>query len=57
MQAVLKKLARRRMLPSARLYTTLSDDAPRRFIRMGNPFLFFRVLQGRFELLAAHAGF
>jgi hypothetical protein len=30
----------------------LSDDAPRRFVRLDNPFLFFRVLQGGFELLA-----
>ena len=35
----------------------LSDDAPRRFIRLGNPFLFSRVLQRGFELLAVQASF
>src|SRR6185437_15327820 len=35
----------------------LSDDAPRRFIRLGNPFLFSRVFQGGFELLAVQTSF
>ena len=35
----------------------LSDDAPRRFIRLGNPFPFSRVFQGGFELLAVQASF
>src|ERR1700690_1709981 len=30
----------------------LSDNAPRRFIGFGDPFLFFRVLQSGLELLA-----
>jgi hypothetical protein len=33
-----------------------SDDAPRRFIRLG-PFVFSRVSQGDLELLAVEAGF
>ena len=35
----------------------LGNDAPRRFIRLGNPFVFSRVLQGDLELLAVDASF
>jgi hypothetical protein len=34
-----------------------SDDAPRRFIRLGYPFVFSRVSQGELELLAIDASF
>jgi hypothetical protein len=35
----------------------LSDDTPSRFIRVGNPFLFSRILQCGLELLAVQACF
>ena len=35
----------------------LSEDAPRRFTRLGNPFLFSRVLQRGFELPVVQASF
>jgi hypothetical protein len=53
----------RRRSPASELFRVcgidagLCDHTPRRFVRVGNPVLFSRVLQCRFELLAIQASF